>query len=291
MNYDFIENEFYFGFDDQVVHKSAPLHYHNLFEVYYLTKGTCQYFIDNRTYQLQAGDVVLIPNEVIHKVIYDQKPHSRLLLNFDRSYILDSLLPLVPSMTYIARVPRIQKVLENIFQKIKGEYEHPDVFSKDCIKCYVAELMLVLARAQSGKTRIITDSNNFVEQAISYIQQNYMNKLTLGDVAKHCAVSVEHLSRTFKKKTGGGFSEYLTLYRLKCAEEMLFYYPDLSISEIAYKCGFNDGNYFSVVYKRWYGISPSKLNRLDRDRNPKPLTNPAYMLEAFSRMNAEAKDE
>ena len=278
--YDFMDTDFFFDFADQADSKMAPLHYHNLFEIYYLTKGTCQYFIDDRIYTLEAGDVIVIPNDVIHKVIYDQPAHSRILINFERSYIQKSLQPLLSTMTYIARVPRLQKVLENIFQKIKGEYEHPDAFSKECIKCYVAELLLTLARAQNGKTKISFESNNFVEQAISYVQQNYMNKLTLAEVARVCAVSMEHLSRTFKKKTGAGFSEYLTLYRLKCAEEMLFYYPDLSISEIAYKCGFNDGNYFSVVYKRWYGVSPSKLNRLDRESNPK--SNPRLQLDFHS---------
>ena len=261
LDYNFIENDFYFSFDDQSVQKGAPLHYHNLYEIYYLTKGNCQYFIDNRSYQMQAGDILLIPQEAIHKVVYDGKPHSRLLINFDRSYVLESLLPMLPSLVYVARVPRIQKVLENLFQKIRGEYEHPDDFSKEYIKCYVSELVLLLARAQKSRIKEPSDGNNFVEQAISYVQQNYMNKITLVEVAKYCAVSAEHLSRSFKKKTGAGFSEYLTLYRLKCAQEMLFYYPDLSISEIAYKCGFNDGNYFSVVYKRWCGVSPSKLNR------------------------------
>jgi transcriptional regulator GlxA family with amidase domain len=164
-------------------------------------------------------------------------------------------------------VPRIQKVLENLFQKIKGEYEHPDAFSKDYLGCYVSELVLLLARTQHGKAKVSPDSNNFVERAVAYVHQNYMNKLTLVEVAKYCAVSAEHLSRNFKKHTGMGFSEYLTLHRLKCAQEMLFYYPELSISEIAYKCGFNDGNYFSVVYKRWCGVSPSKLNRIAGEEN------------------------
>ena len=262
MEYDFIQEDFYFNFEDQVVLKTAPLHYHNLYEIYYLTKGSCQYFIDNRAYQMQAGDVLMIASEAIHKVVYDAKPHSRLLINFDKSYISETLVSAIPNVLHISRVPRIQKVLETLFQKIRGEYEHPDTFSKEYLKCYVSEMLLLLVRTQNGKVKVATDNNNFVEQALSYVHQNYMNKVTLVEVAKHCAVSAEHLSRSFKKRTGSGFSEYLTLYRLKCAQEMLFYYPDLTISEIAYKCGFNDGNYFSVVYKRWCGVSPSKRNRI-----------------------------
>ena len=78
----------------------------------------------------QAGDVLVIPCESIHKVIYDSKPHSRLLVNFDKSYIPPSLVPLLSDVIHLVRVSRIQKVLENLFQKIKGEYEHPDAFPR-----------------------------------------------------------------------------------------------------------------------------------------------------------------
>ena len=125
-----IEKDFYFSFEDQVVLKMAPLHYHDLYEIYYLTKGTCQCFVDNCAYQMQAGDVLVIPCESIHKVIYDSKPHSRLLVNFDKSYIPPSLVPLLSDVIHLVRVSRIQKVLENLFQKIKGEYEHPDAFPR-----------------------------------------------------------------------------------------------------------------------------------------------------------------
>ena len=77
-------------------------------------------------------------------------------------------------------------------------------------------------------------------------------------VAKMKSVSVEHLSRTFKLCTGFGFNEYVTLLRLRHAEEMIKSNPEMTISEIAYECGFNDGNYFSYKFKKMYGIPPIK---------------------------------
>ena len=82
------------------------------------------------------------------------------------------------------------------------------------------------------------------------------------------AVSAEHLSRTFKKETGFGFSEYLTLVRLQKAEYMLRNEPGRSVCEIAYACGFNDSNYFSAKFKQTYGKAPSKFkNKSARGSN------------------------
>ena len=82
--------------------------------------------------------------------------------------------------------------------------------------------------------------------------------LTLPNVAKHFFISPEHLSRMLKKETGFGFSEYLNLLRLQYAETLLQQSGNLSISEISEQCGFNDSNYFSVKFKKQYGISPKK---------------------------------
>ena len=91
-----------------------------------------------------------------------------------------------------------------------------------------------------------------------YIRENYTSDIKLSTVAKLKSVSPEHLSRTFKSCIGNGFNEYVTLLRLKLAEEMIKNEPDKTISEIAYECGFNDGNYFSYKFKKMYGISPIK---------------------------------
>ena len=262
MEYQQIEGHFSFGAEDQASTKNVPIHYHSLGEIYYLIKGTCHFYVDNHLYSMQSGDIMIVRGDASHKIIHETKPHSHMMVHFDTACISKAVMDLFPETTLVTKIPRIQKLLENLFQKIRGEHEHPDAFSQDYLSCYVAELLLLLARTRGGKPKGSAE-NHFVAQAIEYVHQNYMNKIALVEVAKFCAVSAEHLSRSFRKQTGFGFSEYLTLYRLRCAQEMLFYYPELSISEIAYKCGFNDGNYFSVVYKRWSGVSPSKLNRFN----------------------------
>jgi len=67
------------------------------------------------------------------------------------------------------------------------------------------------------------------------------------------------LSRVFKQEVGIGFKEYLIRFRLQKAEDMLKHEPGRAVSEVAYACGFNDGNYFSYKFKEAYGVSPTKV--------------------------------
>ena len=233
-------------------------HYHNSFEIYYLKDGHCNYFIDNRSYDTQVGDIVLIPEGVIHKTNYDEKPHTRILINCSADYIPKSVLPYIPSMIYLYRNPEISKEVDLIFQKIGDEYERNDDFRDDALKCLTFELFFTLARNLAKRTAVSSGSL-FIEETVKYIQKNFMTDINLLNMSQMHSVSPAHLSRTFKKETGFGFTEYVTLIRLQKAEYMLKNEPGKSICEVAYACGFNDSNYFSDKFKRTYGQTPSRF--------------------------------
>ena len=100
-----------------------------------------------------------------------------------------------------------------------------------------------------------------VEECVKHIKKNFAQKIALSEMAKQYSVSQEHLSRIFKKETGFGFNEFITLVRLQRAEAMLKNENGKTISEIAYACGFNDSNYFSDKFKKAYGTAPSDVRK------------------------------
>ncbi len=254
-------NDLYFHKSVREIGSCGTRHYHSTFEVYYLKEGHCNYFIDNKSYEVRAGDVILIPDGVIHKTIYGKEVHTRWLINVTVDMLPGGVIPLIPSMIYLYRNPDIIPELERIYEKIGEEYRSSRSFKQEMLVCLVHELFYLFARNLENKARIET-GNIFVEQTVKYIQENYMNDITLSAMAQMRSVSPEHLSRTFRKETGFGFSEYLTLVRLQKAEYMLKNEPGKSVSDVAYACGFNDSNYFSDRFKRAYGISPSAVKRL-----------------------------
>ena len=236
-------------------------HYHNYYEFYYLVEGTCWYFIDKKSYHLTAGDVVLIPKGVIHKTNYETVEHSRLLVCCDSYYILDSVRDIIPSIPYFAKSDEYDGEIKALFSAIANETENPDEFSEDAVKLLINKLLILIARTsrtkEKGKEDAKKEESPIVEKAVKYIRSHYTEEVSLADTAAYCYVSKEHLSRTFKKATGFGFNEYLTIYRLKKAESLIKSNPKVKVAEVALACGFNDSNYFSKVYKRMYGKSPT----------------------------------
>ena len=152
---------------------------------------------------------------------------------------------------------KLLSYIDTVFAMIESEYIKKDALSIHALKTHTEQLLLALIRNENEKkNEHVNDS--IVEKTVRHIQENYMNEVKLSDVSRLMNVSAEHLSRIFKKDTGFGFNEYLTLYRLKMAEYMLVNQHEKRVGEIAYSCGFNDSNYFSYKFKQRYGVSPKE---------------------------------
>ena len=233
-------------------------HYHNVFEIYFLMQGTCRYFIDNKLYTVEAGDLILIPEGTLHKTMYDGGYHARRLINCSAHFIPSGVMDQLSSFFHLYRNPALLPKIRELFDSIHKEFSNPDEFSEDILLGYLHLLFYTLVRGADTCESVQTD-NIYTAQAISYIKEHYDREITLTDLAKLTAVSPEHLSRLFKKETGFGFSEYLSMFRLQKAEEMLRSDPHVRICDVAFACGFSDSNYFSDKFKQTYGVSPIKI--------------------------------
>ena len=99
---------------------------------------------------------------------------------------------------------------------------------------------------------------SLIDQAKEYVHNNYQEEsLGLDDICKELGVSNSYFSSIFKKETGKSFVGYLTGYRMEKAARMLVETNEKSYM-IAKSVGYTDPNYFSYVFKRQYGVSPSK---------------------------------
>ncbi len=255
-DYNFTKDFFEFQNSVNTNFERNETHYHNSYEIYYLTDGECKYFIDNKIYYLSKGDIALIPTGVIHKANYETKYHSRLLINCSENYIPNSVKNVFYDFHYFTKQEALSVEIENIFCIIEKEYTSPDKFSDDIIKCKISELLILISRHKPTINQSQT-TNPIIETAIKFIHKNYAENINLHTTASECFVSVGHLSRIFKKETGFGFNEYLTIYRLKKANLLINDNPKIKISDVALRCGFNDSNYFSKVYKKIYKAPPT----------------------------------
>lgn len=235
-------------------------HYHNLFEIYFISKGTCVYFINNKTYHLEPGDIILVPEGVIHNTKYYASEHTRFLINCSQQYIPASVRPLLSKMLYLYRNPSIYDDIFDLFNKIHQEFLKKDSMSEEILHCYTHMLFFLIAR--NLDTCVSVNSGcEYVENAITYIQHHYADEISLSKLADMCSVTPVHFSRIFKKETGFGFNNYLNLIRLQKAEHLLSQKSQQSMTEIASQCGFCDPNYFSSKFKELYGLSPKQFQK------------------------------
>lgn len=105
---------------------------------------------------------------------------------------------------------------------------------------------------------LITTGSNLTQQAMDYIKSNYSEKISLDSVSKICEISSVHLNAKLKEDTNYTFNDLLNRYRIMKAIEIIRTHNVL-IYEIAEMVGFSDYKYFSHVFKKYVGYSPSSL--------------------------------
>jgi len=122
----------------------------------------------------------------------------------------------------------------------------------------VSATVLVLAR---NRRTVKKDHSNITEEVKQYIFENYHDEITLSTMANSVYVSTYYLAHTFKKDMGISPIQFLINYRMNKAKELL-HETDMRIAEIAFKVGYENVNYFNLLFKKVNGISPGKYRKL-----------------------------
>ncbi|NNK90640.1 MAG: helix-turn-helix transcriptional regulator [Saprospiraceae bacterium] len=162
--------------------------------------------------------------------------------------------------------PKEEKQIESIVEHIEMEYHNnQDAFSKDII---IAQLSTLLKYANRFYERQFINrkelSNNLLEQFNQHLDGYFESGLLeekgiprIEQIADKMLVSQRYLSDTLKKETGKTTTEHLQLYLIDEAKNILLN-PNKSISEVAYELGFEYPQYFSRLFKKKEGLSPSE---------------------------------
>ncbi|RAJ04804.1 helix-turn-helix domain-containing protein [Arenibacter echinorum] len=161
--------------------------------------------------------------------------------------------------------PKEEKQIELIVENIEIEYQNnQDEFSKDII---ISQLDTLLKYANRFYERQFLNrkeiASNLLEQfnqhLTEYFESGQMQEKgvpNIEQIADKMNVSQRYLSDTLKKETGKTTTEHLQLYLIDEAKNMLLQ-PHKSVSEVAYELGFEYPQYFSRLFKKKEGISPS----------------------------------
>ena len=241
-------------------------HFHEAYELLYLISGHLQFFIGDRLYAVSPGDAILIPKNTLHKCQNTDSVYQRIVWNFTDAFLDDALIPHIRTLCQTPVYHPSSEYMQDMIRKFKTELqreERGDSLAPVCYRHYLNLLLTHFIRNQE-QYRVSDSSvaNPTIDRVVRYIKEHYSEPITREFLADMLHVSPGYLSRIFIKTTGLHFREYLIGVRIQHACDLLEY-TDLSIHAIAARCGFDDSNYFSSVFKNIVGLSPRQYKKRD----------------------------
>lgn len=241
--------------------KYTHLHFHNTVELYFLCNGRMKYFVDNNTFQLNKGNLIIIPSNTLHRndsenCLYNE----RMIVNFSPRDVSRDVYKHFQTLCeeHIIVLPEEKvPIIENMLLKIEDEYLKKNEDSTALNKLYLNELLIYLYRYRKKETAETHKIDSVMQSISDYIFLNYDRDLSLSALSREFSLSESYISRRFKLTIGVSINEYINFVRVSKAVEMLEE-KKIPITKVAIKCGFNDSNYFSSVFKKLKGVTPYK---------------------------------
>ncbi len=240
-------------------------HFHRHYEIYYMLEGRRRYIIENEIYDVVQGDVILVPPMTVHTTTYypgapKNERHARLLYNTYE--IPEELLSCFDNHFYRPDgevTEKLKELAQESIEDIKNG-NSDGILHKINIQKFL--YILFVSKSESLAPQL-SPTDKAIQKAACYIKENCHKKITLKDMADISGFSREYFSVAFKKSIGSNFNDYLNNMRIARALHLLTE-TELPISAISEHCGFEDSNYFSYVFKKIAGVSPTKYRNLPK---------------------------
>ena len=251
-------------------------HWHPEIEITYVQKGTMCYKVNHMVYHLKEGDIVFNNSGALHSGTMENQEDCayipvtfdpRLIYGFFQStinskyvdpVIQDSMLPAIcidqseswhkPFREYLLRI-------------IALDEKKPDFYELDITICLQSMWRLLLEHITYEPQTSRENSLEYdrIKKILSYIEENYQNKITLNDIAGHIHLCESECTRLFKRHMNTTLFAFLQEYRIERSLEFLR--ADQPVSAVADKAGFSDPNYYSKVFAKIKGCSPREYRK------------------------------
>ena len=246
---------------------SGKNHYHDFFEMTVLLEGESFYKIHGQEQLVKAGTILLFnPGVEHHEYIPEGKSNKQLHIGI-RHFTIDRFprdyFPLDATSVQLSEYHDdfFNICWEMVRERHEGKNGHELI-----LKSLVLKLMVYLLRDKEtqpleDKALLLSEDEQKRQQLVTdikdYIELNHTKDLTLNQIAKDLFSSPATISRVFKEQLGDTPINYLIRYRLEKAKTMMESSDDISVSEVSRLIGYDDAYYFSKLFKKYYGSSPT----------------------------------
>jgi AraC-like DNA-binding protein len=244
-------------------------HAHNTYEIYYLYAGERYFYLDQTTYHLKKGDLVLIHAYDRHRTIAAPvKEHQRFIVMMSKEALqnlplidIDALDLFHKGSSVLRLSKEEQAAIEHLLFRLLYEHEANQPGFQDIQRALLIELVVMLHRHKPIAATLNVEIHQRAAEIMRYLNANHQKSITIVELSQHFSISRYHLSRIFKSATGFTIIEYINHVRLLEARQLLCS-TKFPISHLATMLGFGSLVHFERLFKKSAGMSPKQYRNL-----------------------------
>lgn len=248
-------------------------HSHNYYEIYMYLSGEVKVLVNDHIFDVQKGDVVIIPPYYIHNLIPINKEgrYERMYL-----YVTETCLntfqfqqhSLLKPLQDAKRSNRFHYHIDNEIDYERITYAIDDLKESKRKNSYGKEMLnrsnllqiITLVNSyivKETRKHIPDETSSLVSQVIFYIHENFTKNITIESLSEEFFTNRQKLTKLFKEHTALTLHQYITLTRIAQAKQLIC--NGIQPSKIHLMCGFNDYTTFFRSFKRIEGVTPKQF--------------------------------
>lgn len=246
---------------------------HNFWEMVYVDSGVVEISAGDKVHTLKSGDIAFHKPNEFHTIKTDSEHTANV---FVISFVCSSV-----AMSYfkgkVLSVPsKLKKHITSILNEIEQSFvlmssgdfkleikENAPIGGQQMVRTYLEQFLILLVRdAQENKTAHFFPNkesmeNHLISQMIHFIEDNLYTNITVEEICDEMNYSRAYLSKIFKATTGFTILEYILNRKIMQAKKLIKE-NDYNFSQISDKLAFDNPHYFTRVFKRISGMTPSE---------------------------------
>ena len=261
-------------------HPAYPCHRHEFWEIVIVYRGSGLMSFGRRTLPIRVGDVFVLSRGQRHAYL-ETRSLDVINIVFDPAYVGSVHPALADWMRHESLVSVVGPswkpgemegeclhlgssdfaLLLDKVRRMETELESQKTENRIAALAYFLLIITMLRRqSRPWESSGSIAAGHRVSRAVGFIEEHFSDPITIEDSVSHSQVSRRHFFRLFEQAIGVAPMEYLKKLRLQKAASMLLT-TNVSVTQVAFACGFNDSNYFSSLYHKEFGVSPSQFKK------------------------------
>ncbi len=237
---------------------------HDFWELVCVIEGRVRVAADEQVFELEAGQAILHPPMQFHSIASaDNTSPVYIICSFNGENIptITDRVCHIPDLSAVKAMYELGRRSYSFYADIHiGNYANDTTEPLQFVR-HLEMLLLSLADQPSKTQQAMSQSARNYSRIVTALGEQVPRRLTVAEMAKCCQMSEINLQKTFSRYAGVGVMEYYTRLCIRHAASLLR--QGFSVKETAAQLGYTDQNYFSTVFKRVTGHTPSRVGKED----------------------------